>query len=438
MNSFNVSFSSSSKYATARDTASDFSSLFELDETKGWSVAVTDFDFPQEVVLQCDELFRTHKDLSEERVLKSKKPTKICLRSWPTLRDTLVYIGETFKNLLKVTWNKTHCTWKVINSNYLVILSNPLRHAVCLWQDVLTPWDKSAKNCSPVDYEQTLPSDQYMIFVPKSYKHTSYQFKDDYEVFSCDKLLKFMRMHGTVEYDQKILRLGAPDESYCHVFSEALHTLLPFNQAGTCANTLRRQWDGKCNVEVNTKWILHVYHLSDMTVYQDPYDPVGAITSVKTVLRPENNSSFLDLLNNLLKPKYDIVISLQYDDRVIITMDDKAQKLVIGEKLKQILGFESNTFIAPNTYVSQRPMSTGFYHLYVHCNLVDFTQYGTAESQILLSVPLKSNDDNYQPIYTPLYGGKATQIDFLIRNEKGDIVVFPPKTSTSLKLNFRQ
>ena len=436
-NSFNITLNSAerSKFS-AHNNASNFSFPFEMNVTEGWQMGVTDFYFPHHMLLSNEELYWIHKDLSQDRVLKSKKPTKIFLRSWPTLHDTLVYIRETFKELLHVTWNKTQCSWKVYHENYLIVLSNPLRHAVGLWQDVLTPWDKDATNCVPVDYDQVLPLDQYLIFVPMSYTHETHHLKEKGSVFACDRLIQLMNKHMNVAYDKQTLRLSAPKDSQLYVFSEALHEVFPFNQAGTCANPLRRAWNGKCNVVLDKTWTLFIYSLTDMVTYEDPYDSVGNATFINSMRRPGDSAAFLAMLNYLLKPN-DIHVSLRYDNHIIIEMKDLQRKFTLGEQLRHIMGFDETTFITPNTYVSQRPLSAGFHHLYVYCSLVDYANVGHAEEQLLFSIPINDKTLTH-PIYVPLQCGNTKQINFTVRNEKGNIVVFPENTSTHLKLHFRQ
>lgn len=408
-----------------------------MDVTEGWQVAVTDFAFPDHFLLENEELYRTHKDISEHRVLQSKKPTKIFLRSWPTLHDTLLYIRQTFKQLLQLTWSKTQCTWKVNHSDYIIVLSKSLQHAVGLWQDVLTPWDKSATNCSIINYNQVLPANQYLIFVPMSHTHETYLLKDKATVFGCDTLIQLMDKYVNTTFHKKILRINQPMNSQLYVFSEGLHALLPFNQGGTCMNPLRRVWDEACNITLDKVYSLFIYSLTDMITYHDPFDLYGDKTTVKSIQRPGDVAGFLAMLNYLLNPENGIYVSLRYDNHVIIEMHDLTQKIVLGKELQDILGFDKNTFTAPNTYVSQKPLSSGFHQLYLCCSLADFSTVGRVEDQLLLTIPLNSTE-KVQPIYVPLKCGKTKQIDFTLCNEKGELVRFPKRTSTYLKLHFRQ
>ena len=439
MNSFTTTFDSAARSKFPNNNASQFSLPFEMEPTKDLTVRVTNFTYPKEVLLDTEHLCTSHRDLSQNRILNATKPTKIFLRSTPTLKDVLKYIQENFKKLLKLTWNKTECTWKVIHSNYIIVLSNPLCHAVQLWQDVLTPWDKMATNCSTVDYEQQLPSDQFLIFVPISYKHDTYELKGKHEAFSCNKLLIAFNEHIDVDYEEKVLRVSKPKESELYIFSEALHTLLPFNQAGTCTNSLRRYWDGQCQIDITKPWELNVYKLSDMDSYLNPYAIAHSETSfAKSIRRPcfsHDNESFLSLIQPLFEN--DNYISLRHDNHVIIQMTDMTHMLVLGEDLKDILGFDRTHLVAPNTYVSKRPISVGFHHLFVYCSLVDYTTVAHTEERILLSLPFKSKFINH-PIHIPIKCEKIKQISFSIRNEKGELISFPHKSSTRLQLEFQK
>ena len=118
-------------------------------------------------------------------------------------------------------------------------------------------------------------------------------------------------------------------------------------------------------------------------------------------------------------------------------MIDMTQMLVLGEDLKDILGFNHTNLMAPNTYVSKRPISVGFHHLFVYCSLVDYTTVAHTEERLLLSLPFKNKFINH-PIYIPVKYEKTKQISFTIRNEKGELILFPHKSSTCLQLKFQK
>ena len=438
MDSFHVDIDSS---LTSPENASLFSFPLEMKPHKNRTVAVTKFTCPKTVLLETNELCISYPNMSEHRVLSAKKPTKIMLRALPTLKDVLAYIQVNFKKLLQVTFHKGQCQWKVIHSNYVVVLSNPLRHAVKLWQDVLTPWDKAATNCTAVDYDSQLPLGQYLIFVPISFNHVTYEIKEKHEAYTCSEFLSVIGKHIGVTYDNSILRMAQPDVPQLYIFSEPLHTLLPFNQAGTWTSPLRRHWNGECNIDSVKTYEIYVYNLSDMETFDSAYDASHGNTSVcRAVRRPRNSAEYVHFVKRMspLFEKGD-TISLRYDERVVIEMNDMTHKLVLGDEFRDILGFDEASFEAPNTYVSQRPISAGFHRIFIHSSLVGYTPLGRRQERLLFALPL-DHTGSIQP--TPvrvMHKQKETkQIEFSLRNEKGEPIVFPYRSTTHLRLTFQQ
>ena len=439
-NAFTLTIDSSNEPEFPKNHASLFSCPLKTKFNDGWEMALMDITYPKDITFSKSQIIPVYEDMSSQRVKETKKPVKIFLRKLSNLKDMLTYIQQTFNAFLKLTWNETHCTWKVIDSNYFIILSNPLRHAVHLWQDVLTSWDKSPVSCTEVDYMQSLPPDQYLIFVPASYQHEAFDLKAVDEAYSCEKLLRDLDKHIDTDYSKEILRISPGTESDLYIFSEALHQLLPFNQAGTCINPLRRRWDTECEVDLKKKWTLYKYNLTDMATYHSRFGSLSSkLNFQKEANVPTSSSEITTLLSatESIFTDTDLEMTLRYDNHVVIKMKGMNQKIILTEELQNILGLNDNILIGGNTLVSQRPFSAGFHQLYVYCSLVDYSMVGHKEEEILFCAPLNDKTPIH-PIYVPVKVGKTKQINFSIRNEKGNLVEFPSKSSTRLRLRFRQ
>ena len=439
---FDLAIDSSPTSKFPSNHGSHFSCPLELNLTNGdWQVAVTDFTHSKDLLTSAGEsIIHVYSSQCETKILSSKTPIQINLKSMPTLHHVLTFIQQNFKTLLQVTWDKTKCTWKVLNSNYYVVLSKALRQAVHLWHDVLTSWDKSPTNCLPVDYEQALPPNQYLIFVPASYQHETYVIKSQHEAYTCDVLLQSLNNSMPSSYEKGVLRIST-NNKLC-ILSEALHDILPFHQAGAYSHSLKRQWDGNCSMNIKKKYLIYTYALTNITVIEDifPIQSSAQIALTKGYKRPTSeaeNLVLMDVLNNVLKD-IDVNFSLRYDNHVVIDMKSFKNKIVMSEEFMNILGFDENVLLAPNIYVSQRPLSIDCNQLNVYCSLVNHSVVNGADKQLLLSIPFNSNVSAMKPMYVPLTALKAKQIDIVIRNEKGNLVPFSSEVKTRLQLHFRK
>ena len=439
MDSFHLLVDSTPNVQFPNNHASQFSIPLSMDATKGWEVAVKEFVHPDKVVLsQKKPLLQGFSNNSQTKVYASNKPIKVYLSNTTTLSELLSYIETNFKSLIKLTLTNTHCTWKVIDSNYFIILSDGLRHATELWQNVLTPWDKSAKSCLPINFKQSLPANQYLIFIPLSYTHETHTIRSAQQAYSCNKLIKTLDKHMDAFYDRDTLRLLPQDDSHLFIMSKGLHTLLPFNQAGMYRTPLRRRWDGMCHFDLKEGWTLDIYKLADMDTYHPTFsnksDYVATLKKSLTLpISQADKTAFISKLKVFSPPTS---ISLHYDNHVIIDVKSMDRKYVMEAELHQPLGFNESVFVGPKIYISERPLSLGFHHLFVYCNILDYTMVGEGEQRLLFSTAVNDNTP-ILPTYVSMAREHTKQMEITICNEKGELINFPSNSTTRLKLHFK-
>ena len=166
--------------------------------------------------------------------------------------------------------------------------------------------------------------------------------------------------------------------------------------------------------------MLYKYNLSNMNIRREPYEQLGSsFTLSKEIKLPSSPSKMVSLLSKMFNFDDDdngnISVSMRADNHIIIKMDDMRYKIVLSERIKDILGLSEKVLTAPNTYISKRPFSCGFSHLYVYCNITDYTMVHDKEEQLLLVIPLNDKTISH-PTYFPLKTTRTKQIDISIRN----------------------
>ena len=440
MDSFHLTVDSTPNTKFPNNHASQFSFPLSMDATKGWEVAVEEFTHPDKVVFgEKKPLLRGYMNNSQKRVYASNKPIKVYLTNQTTLLESLSYIETNFHRLIKLTLTDRHCTWKVIDSNYCVILSDALCHATQLWQNVLTPWDKFAKSCIPINVKQSLPANQYLVFIPLSYTHETHNVREAHQMYSCDTFIKTLDKHMNVSWDGDILRLSPQDESQLFIMSKGLHTLLPFNQAGMYLTPLRRRWDGACHLHLKEAWTLYMYTLADMDIYHPTFSNKSDynMTLDKSASLPISQADKTAFISNLQAFPPPTTLSLHYDNHVILDMKTMDRKYVMEAELHQVLGFDESVFVGPKIYTSQRPLSLGFHHLFVYSNVVDYTMVREGEQRLLFSTAVNDNTPIH-PTYVSLRREHTKQMEITICNERGDLISFPTDSVTRMKLHFKQ
>ena len=201
-----------------------------------------------------------------QRINTVSFPTKVYLKDRLTLRETLHDINHMFPNLLEVTCHGSIYTWKINNPVYLVILSDALSTAMDLAQNVITPWDKSPKSCSPVKDTQRLPPNQYLMIIPTLFTHQVHTIRKLYEPFSRERIFNTLSKYMDITYDANHITVSPRDPTKLYVFSKGLHFLAPFHQAGFYLTPVRHRWSGFLHYAIDESYKLAIYPLDTLHV----------------------------------------------------------------------------------------------------------------------------------------------------------------------------
>ena len=431
MSSFSLTLDSKPNSTFPNNHASKFSTLLDSSLEGQWEVGVSEFDYVPRVHFPKNAKLDVYQDKIQEHVLAATKPIQVYLNGMPSLLHVLKYIQATFKDILKLERTKQNWSWHVTNPHYIVVLSNTLRHAVKLWQDVLTPWDKNPSSYAPVDVTQAMGA-SFLIFIPASAKHETHVLKAQNELISCDILIKRLNKHVNVDYDESVLRLENTKQSVI-VFTPNMP--LPWRQSGVHTNYLRYPWNGDCHVNVKEEWTMKVYSLQDMTIG----DGNKLESSISIVYKAMDDvKKFMFNLRHITK----MDISLRYDNHVIVRMKDLTRHIIINDAMREVLGFKESMFLAPYTYVSQRPLSlTGnVQHVFVHASSVAPSPFNNKEERILFSQPfdmaVKVTKCPY-PTYLP-FDHESRQIDITLFDQCGRQLLLDSKAVTRIKLHFQK
>ena len=190
------------------------------------------------------------------------KPSKIYLPNHKPLREVMQHLNQRLSSFLNITVDNAYCTFKVVDDDFLILLSDGLSFATHLCQTILTPWDKSSTSMSPIDLSVSLPTNQYVLLIPKTFPHETYLIRSYYEACSLStiarKLSKFFDVYQTNETITLI-----PISSFkLYVFSKPLHLYLPFKQSGVYLSPEHNRLNEICHIDFKDEWTIFIYDMN--------------------------------------------------------------------------------------------------------------------------------------------------------------------------------
>ena len=195
------------------------------------------------------------------------RPTKVYLVAHSTLREMIEYINGYLSSFLNINVQEAYCTVTVKHPNCFIILSEALTFTLHLPQTVLTPWDKSASSTFPINLSLSLPGNQYVILIPKSFPHEAHLIRGYYQSCAREKVLCSLSKYMDVFYEKDILTLLPLDPTKLYIFSKGLHLYLPFPQSGLYVSPLHHHWMEMCHIDFKEPWTLYIYDLKHIDVY---------------------------------------------------------------------------------------------------------------------------------------------------------------------------
>ena len=194
-------------------------------------------------------------------------PTTVYLTQHNTLREMIDYMNDYLSLYLNIIVDDAYCTFKLKNPDYFLILGEGLRFRTQVQQSVITPWDKSPTSAFPVNLSASIPTNPYVVIVPKCYPHETHVIREKYKLCSRKAVLSTLSKYMDVYYEHNTLTLLPVDPTKLYVFSEPLHLYLPSRQAGLYISPTRLNWTGMYHIDFKESWQLYVYDMTYMYVY---------------------------------------------------------------------------------------------------------------------------------------------------------------------------
>ena len=398
-------------------------------------------------------------------VKRSNRPFKVMLPV-PTnpfdvvgARDELVaHIGRYFKTLLQVTItsDKKWADWKLLTDDFYFVVSPGIENMFQLSTDALTKLDESFRNATAFfkKFVPTEQSDVFIIIVPagvsKFMIRRTYTMKTKGEKITPEQLLE--RFQQKVPVSIASLTMNAAkqfrlnklyNDSHFVLLNAPLEKALTFRRAGMFRKGHQQHFSYSF-YNFETEWLVFIISIMEIPVFP-------RIKGTRTITLPpfsfDDESKAMAFVNSKVNDER-IAFSCDASTKhTALAIKNENLSLTLDDNLRDIFGFDNNTFFGKKTYTATRTFSLWrcIQFLYIYSNISDYVRIGNTQAPLLAIAPF-SNTDGCSllkekifktPMYLPVRQNHISQIDIGIYDGAGQLVPFVENSKTTLRLHFR-
>ena len=342
----------------------------------------------------------------------------------------------------------------VLVKDFFFIFSKKLMEIFQLYSDVITHWDsEDTKRIDPYQshYETGSEHELSVIIVPYKSPHKEIIIKESNKDDNITTLVK--QFNDKLNIDGKqIARLTVGSfnalkiekfhrDNYVVICSKELHDALRHHQSGI--HNPNEQQFLPVDMTHSFKFQFSVL-LYDINVTPYAFSRTKDITLPRQqFLRTDNAINFINVCVN------DKRISLRCNEDKKIEMQITTEDLQVtfDNDLRDILGFDKNSYVGKGTYSSSDLMSLTrrIQYLYVYSDVCDMVRVGDTKAPLLTVVPFNAKECRLLtekrfplPMYVPVKKTYISDILIGIYDDAGKIVPFHRDAITTLRLHFRK
>ena len=473
MDFYHVLPSNTSPNYFPNNNASNYSTPLDLPyEFAGeWQVGLMNLTYSSCVNTFNNDRIIVKEDMSAtDRMIKfaeaSEKPFKVMLPPQNTNQATSYrdivseYINKNFKSLLQLTMSddKNWTTWKILNDNFYFILSPNIRELFQLWSDVLTDTDMAFKNRHKLVRSKLFPTEKtsWIIIGAKAPSTSTFTketviLKRANETLTSQELIqRFNTLVSkkvaklTVQGDTKFILSKLQNDNVMILLNKFFREAMTFRRSAMFgkANQKHRSTDLK-KIDKNKIWSVSLYVLDDIHHYNVAEENIVTIPPCSF----QEESQAISYLNNKLNDPR-ISFTCNQEKRITLKVGGKNLKVILDAALRDILAFDTDTFIGPGEYTASGLISLTrcIQYLYIYSNIASNVRVGNTESPLLAVIPFSMDKPcsilREKAFKTPMYirvkQNRISQIDVGIYDGAGEMVPFVSDAVTTLYLHFQQ
>ena len=354
------------------------------------------------------------------------------------------------KHILKVeNINGTKQTyWKVLHSDFFIVLSKDLQSATQVWSPVITAEDKwAASTYDLVNSKEVLINEANVIIGKKTVNVEHYVLKDENTEMTIPHLMKVYndklpsRLTSMTWHSNAHVKLSKwRNDDTVLLLNKGLNDCLHFNHAAYLfPDTITFEYK-QLRLTYDLPWIVTLIRLK-------PESETFIGSRVIHRLNPKQFTTqreactYLNTLDNR--------VSFSCNEQNIVSMNIHSNFVTVkfDNDLRDILAFDKNEYKGSNIYTASGILSLTrrIHYLYVYNNISQYIRIGDTQAPLLAILPFDGStcvphvERTFKfPMYTSLLRNHIAQIDIEIRDDAGQLVPFTKDALSTLRLHFRQ
>ena len=344
--------------------------------------------------------------------------------------------------------------WNVKTNDYYFIFSKKLLKILQLDTDIFTAWDMfyvkrlSIKTIDDDDIDGGLS----FVCVPFSYNRKKIVIKEGNEELEITDLInrfnKALNIKGTqfatleLLSDNSVKFSKLYDDSNAVLLSQEFHEAMRHKHSGLFKPASQSFLPYDLSYSFKRKFYVYLYEI----LYVRPFN--FQLTNTISLKRQQflKEQSAINYVNERLKNE-GIDFKLKEDKTVQMTIARRHIGITFDNDIRDIFGFDKNTYEGKGVYESSTPLSLTRHiqYFYFYSDICDMVRIGDTKAPLLASIPFNAKECRLLtekrftlPMYVPVKKTYISQITVSINDDAGKLVPFHRDSITTLRLHFRK
>ena len=431
-----------------------------------WEVALMNVTHSNCINTFAGEAITITEKFKDYSVLKNvAKPTKVILSTpksdkyFDVLLEVMSEIKLKTANMLEFSLlidRKTgihNISWTTHSTKFFFVFNQDLMNLFQLDADTFTDYDGiSMKNIVEKTNMEKIDSELSFIISPTSYDRQEFVIKKRNEDASISTLIdrfnKAMLINGrqiatlTVLPSNSVMFQKHEDDNILVILGQEFHEAMRHRQAGLFRTN--SQFFLPFDISFG---FMRFYNVYLYEIYPTPFNL--SLTKTITLSRQQflMTSTAIKHINDCLSKDDYIQFKLGKDDTVKMMITKDNISITLDNDLRDILGFDRNTYEGRKEFVSSAPISLTrrIQYFYIYSDVCDMVRVGDTKAPLLSILPFNAKECRLLtekrftlPMYVPVKKTYISNITVEIYDDAGKLIPFHYDSITSIRLHFRK
>ena len=438
---------------------------YVLDEK--WEVALMNLTHSNCIDTFANENISIYEKFEDYSVLrKYSSPIEVTLskpkskKQYEIIVEVIKELKEKSNNMLDFQLTLSHQNdfntiyGSVKTHDYFFIFSKKLMDILQLHTDVFTIWDMFYINqlTNKVINDDDIDDGLSFISVPMSYKRKKIVIKERNEDIKITELIdrfnKKLYISGKQYAAFELLSDNSVRFTKFHydktaiILSQEFHEAMRHRHSGLFKPASQHFLPHDLSYSFKRKYEVYLYEV----LYARPFNfkLIDTVTLKRQQFLQEKTA--IDYINDCLTDDR-ISFKLKKDNTLRMKIAHRHTGVTFGDDLRDILGFDKNTYEGKGVYRSSTPISLSRHiqYFYFYSDICDMVRVGDTKAPLLATIPFNAKECRLLtesrftlPMYVPVKKTYISHITVSIYDDAGKLVPFHRDSITTLRLHFRK